>query len=62
MLQHSTDMYSFSYISWLKLAAEYGGCSQWVFTLSLIVSVNLVLQSKGSVFDNGRNEFVLFCR
>ena len=26
-LQHSTAMYSISYISWLQLAAEYGGCS-----------------------------------
>ena len=28
MLQHSTDMYRFSYTSWLQLAAECGGCSQ----------------------------------
>ena len=27
MLQHSKAMYSFSYINWLQLAAEYGGCS-----------------------------------
>ena len=25
-LQHLTAMYSFSYINWLQLAAEYGGC------------------------------------
>ena len=30
-LQHSTAMYSFSYKSWLQLAAEYGGCSQLFF-------------------------------
>ena len=27
MLQHSSAMYSFSYISWLQPAAEYRGCS-----------------------------------
>ena len=27
MLQHPTALYSFTYISLLQLAAEYGGCS-----------------------------------
>ena len=27
---------SISYISWLQLAAEYGGCSQLILTSSLI--------------------------
>ena len=27
VLQHSLAIYSFSYIDWLQLAAEYGGCS-----------------------------------
>ena len=30
MLQHSRAVYSFSYISRLQLAAEYGGCSQLI--------------------------------
>ena len=30
MLQHSRAMYSISCISWLQLAAEYGGCSQLI--------------------------------
>ena len=28
MLQHSTAMYSFYYVSWLHLVDEYGGCMQ----------------------------------
>ena len=32
MLQHSRAMYGISYISWLQLAAEYGGCSQLILT------------------------------
>ena len=29
------DMYSFSYIHWLQLAAEYGGCSLCIMTSPL---------------------------
>ena len=36
MLQHSRVMFSISYISWLQLAAEYGGCSQIIVTSPLI--------------------------
>ena len=36
MLQPSRAMYSISYISWLQLAAEYGGCSQSIFTSPLM--------------------------
>ena len=35
MLQHSRAMYSISYISWLRLAAEYEGCSQLILTSPL---------------------------
>ena len=31
MLQHSTARYSFSYVGWLRLAAEYGSCSLLIF-------------------------------
>ena len=32
VLQYSTAMYSFLYINWLQLAAEYGGCSLQILT------------------------------
>ena len=35
MLQHSTAMYSFSYISWLQLAAEYRGVQPMGFDVFL---------------------------
>ena len=39
MLQHSTDMYRFSYTSWLQLAAEYGDCSQTTLMSPLTCNV-----------------------
>ena len=30
-LQNSTAMYTISYLSWLKLTAEYGSCSQFKY-------------------------------
>ena len=38
MLQHSTVIYSISYIIWLQPAAEYGGCSQIILTSPLIIT------------------------
>ena len=35
MLQHLTATYSFSYINWLQLAAEYGECSLRILTSPL---------------------------
>ena len=35
MLQHLTVKYSFSYISWLQLAAEYGCCNHLILTSPL---------------------------
>ena len=35
MLQHLTVMYRLSYIIWLQLAAEFGGCSLCILTSPL---------------------------
>ena len=43
MLQYLTARYSISYISWLQLAAEYGGCSQCILTSPLIHDYDLNL-------------------
>ena len=40
MLQYSTVMYSISFISCLQMAAEYGGCSQWIMISLLILITN----------------------
>ena len=45
MLQHSRAMYSISYIGWLQLAAEYGGCSQLILTSPLILGIFSVFLS-----------------
>ena len=49
MLQHSTVMYSVSYIIWLQPAFEYGGCSEIILTSPL----KLTQPSKGISYPDG---------
>ena len=55
MLQQSRTLYIIPYISWLQLAAEYGGCSQLILTSPL----SLVIAKSVNIFCSVKMETVL---